>query len=80
MKDYKQVVIPKLLKQLRVKADLRQLDLANLLKKPQSYVSKYESGEKTLDFIEVHEICRSLNISLIDFVKLYEENVNESKL
>jgi ribosome-binding protein aMBF1 (putative translation factor) len=44
-----------LLRGLREAAGLRQVDLAARLKRPQSFVSKYESGEKTLDFLEVRD-------------------------
>jgi len=58
-----------LLRQIRKEADLRQVDLAYKLGRPQSYVSKYESGEKTLDLLEIKEICEVLKVSLSDFVK-----------
>ena len=61
-----------ILREMRKEANLRQLDLANKLSKPQSFVSKYESGEKTLDFFEVKEICDVLNTSLPDFIKKLE--------
>ena len=49
------------------------MDLAQRLKRPQSFVSKYESGEKTLDFLEVREICRALGVSMADLVRRFEE-------
>lgn len=61
-----------ILREIRKETNLRQLDLANKLSKPQSFVSKYESGEKTLDFFEVKEICAALNISIQDFIKKLE--------
>lgn len=63
-----------LLRQLREEAGLRQIDLAQGLKRPQSFVSKYESGEKTLDFLEVWEVCQALDVSLSDFVRRFEDN------
>ncbi|NEK79367.1 MAG: helix-turn-helix transcriptional regulator, partial [Xanthomonas perforans] len=45
---------------------------ANALGKPQSYVSKYESGERRLDLIELSDLCSVLGISLYDFVSLLE--------
>lgn len=53
-----------LLKQLRKEAGLTQADLAGRMGKPQSFISKYESGEKTLDFFEVKEVCEFLGHSL----------------
>lgn len=66
-----------LLRKLREDAGLRQVDLALRLKKPQSYVSKYESGEKTLSFLEVREVCKALGVSMVDFVQLFEGSINE---
>ena len=63
----------KLLRDLREATGLRQADLATRLKRPQSFVSKYESGEKNLNFLEVREICGALGVSLVDFVHYYEE-------
>ena len=70
--------VRELLRDLREAAGLRQVDLAARLKRPQSFVSKYESGEKTLDFLEVREVCRALGVTLADFVRRYEEGADES--
>ena len=70
--------VRELLRDLREAAGLRQVDLAARLKRPQSFVSKYESGEKTLDFLEVREVCRALGVPLVDFVRRYEEGADES--
>ena len=42
---------------------LTQVEIADRLGKPQSFVSKYESGERRLDVIELIEICRTLDVS-----------------
>ena len=62
-----------LLRQQRDEAGLRQVDLAKKLGKPQSYISKYESGEKSLDILEVKEICAVFEITLSDFSKKLED-------
>lgn len=62
----------KLLRQLRLGAGLRQADLAELLRKPQSFVSKYESGERRLDLIELRQVCKALGIPLSDFINRLE--------
>jgi len=61
-----------ILRELRHDAKLRQIDLAERLGQPQSYVSKYESGERRLDFLEVRDVCRALAVSLSDFVRRFE--------
>jgi transcriptional regulator with XRE-family HTH domain len=62
-----------LLKELRVEANLRQVDIAERLGVPQSYVSKYESGERRLDVIEVRRVCLALRVSFCDFASRLEE-------
>lgn len=64
--------LQQLLRSIRADAGLRQSDLASRLSRPQSYVSKYESGERRLDFVELREICLALGVPLVDFVARYE--------
>jgi transcriptional regulator with XRE-family HTH domain len=64
-----------LLRQLRLGAGLRQSDLARKLGQPQSFVSKYESGERRLDLLEVRQICEAVGISLRDFVERLERSL-----
>ena len=47
---------------LRKKAGLTQAELAQRLGRPQSYVSKYERGERRLDVIEFLAVARALGI------------------
>jgi transcriptional regulator with XRE-family HTH domain len=61
-----------LLRQLREDAGLRQVDLAERLGKPQSYVSKYETGERRLDLLELRDVCRAAGVSLIEFVRRFD--------
>ena len=59
------------LKKTRLAASLRQIDLAKLLKKPQSYVSKIESGERNLDVIEFLAYTSALSIDPIKWIKKF---------
>jgi transcriptional regulator with XRE-family HTH domain len=63
------------LRQLRLGAGLRQEDLARLLDEPQSFVSKYESGERRLDLIELWQICGAVGVTLLDLVNRFEEQL-----
>jgi transcriptional regulator with XRE-family HTH domain len=45
------------LKQARVEAALTQVEVANRIKRPQSFVSKIESGERRIDVVELSELA-----------------------
>lgn len=63
-----------LLRLVREEAGLRQIDLAERLGQPQSFVSKYESGDRCLDLLEIEQVCEALEIKIVDFVRRYEES------
>ncbi len=65
------------LKDIRKSAGITQLELANKLQKHQSYVSKYESGERRLDLIELREIILCCDTTLGSFVKEFEKRINK---
>ena len=46
------------LKQARVDAGLTQAQVARKLSKPQSFVSKFESGERRIDFVELQYLAK----------------------
>lgn len=50
------------LKRTRKQCGLTQVALAARLDKPQSYVSKYESGERRLDVIEFLTIAQKMEV------------------
>lgn len=61
-----------LLKDVRVQSGLTQVQMASALGRPQSYVSKYESGERKLDLLELRDICESAGIGLSEFARRFE--------
>jgi transcriptional regulator with XRE-family HTH domain len=64
----------KLLIKARRLANLTQSELSVQLSRPQSYVSKYERGERRLDLIEFLEVAEALQIEPAAFInKLLEE-------
>ena len=48
------------LRSARLKAGLTQAELAKRLKRPQSFVAKYEGGERRLDVIEFVTVSRMI--------------------
>jgi transcriptional regulator with XRE-family HTH domain len=53
----------------RKEAGLTQAQLARRLGKPQSYISKYETGERRLDLIEVMDIAMAIKFDLTAFIR-----------
>jgi transcriptional regulator with XRE-family HTH domain len=46
------------LKQARAESGLTQVEVADRIKRPQSFVSKIESGERRVDLVELNELAR----------------------
>jgi transcriptional regulator with XRE-family HTH domain len=60
-----------LLRDMRTHAGLRQSDLAERLGRSQSYVAKFESGERRLDLYELDVVCRALGVDLGECVRRF---------
>jgi transcriptional regulator with XRE-family HTH domain len=52
----------------RTQLGLTQRDLARALGKPQSFISKLETAERRLDFIDAIRLARVLKIKLAELV------------
>ena len=77
--DHVRSVFTDLLRAIRHEAGLRQAVLAHRLGQTQSFVSKYESGERRVDILELAEICRACGVSLRDFVVRFEELLEDNE-
>lgn len=55
----------------REAAGMTQVEVAERLGKPQSFVSKYERGERRLDFTEFLELSDLLGVDLAEFANEY---------
>lgn len=58
-----------ILREARLEAGMRQVDVAKVLNRPQSYVAKIESGERKIDFIEFLEFTKALGLDPVSLVK-----------
>lgn len=61
------------LRDIRVRKDITQQQLANRLRRPQSFISKYESGERRLDVIEFIHVCHALDEEPSEVLKNIEK-------
>lgn len=53
----------------RKAANLTQAELSAKLERPQSYVSKYERGERRLDLIEFLQLSQIMEIDPLSFIE-----------
>ena len=49
-------MLKELLRDVRDRAGLRQVDVAELIGRPQSFVSEYEAGQRRLDLVELRAV------------------------
>lgn len=59
----RQVRLQQFLIEQRIAAGLTQAELAQRLGRPQSFVSKYENGERHLSVIELIEVAEGISCS-----------------
>lgn len=60
-----------MLTRARISKGLHQREVADLLGRPQAFVSKYERGERRIDLPEFIEIAEALDIDVTDFIGKY---------
>jgi transcriptional regulator with XRE-family HTH domain len=64
--EYAQLL--QLLREIRERAAITQTELAERLGHSQSFVTKFERGERRLDVIQLRTICGALGTDLASFV------------
>ena len=69
-------ILCELLRELRTKASLTQVQLAEAIDEPQSMVSRVEVGERRLDILELRQWLAALSVSLEAFVRSLEQRLN----
>lgn len=65
------------LRAMRLEAGLTQSTVATALGKPQSYVSKLESGERSLRLDEAHDYVAALNMQIGTFMWRVQVCIND---
>lgn len=66
------------LKKMRADAGLSGPEIQRRLNRPNSYVSKVESGEKRLDVLELREYCQACGVSVVDFIHSLEKKLSKN--
>lgn len=67
-----------MLVEARKRAGLKQTELAERLGQPQSYVSKYERGERRLDVVEFLEVAGVLDLDVCAFLRELDKDPNST--
>ncbi len=57
------------LRQARLEAGLTQTEVANAMQKPQSFVSKCETGERRVDIVELQVFANLYGVPLTYFME-----------
>lgn len=60
-----------LLVEARKEASLTQAQLSARLRRPQSFVSKYERGERRLDVVEFRDVAKAIGIDPVSFLRRF---------
>jgi transcriptional regulator with XRE-family HTH domain len=64
----------RLLIEAREKRGLTQIDVSKKLGRPQSFVSKYENGERRLDVVEFLEVADALGVEPSRFINQLQKS------
>ena len=64
-----------LLRETRTNAGLTQSELASRLHRDQTFVSKYETGERRLDILELRDVCRAIGIDFKQFIRALDTDL-----
>ena len=65
-----------MLREVRKRVGVTQIELAERLHETQSFVSKFERGERRLDIIQLRTVCQTLGLTLAEFVKQLEKELH----
>jgi transcriptional regulator with XRE-family HTH domain len=72
--DRRRLRLQRLLREARIAAGLLQAELAAKIGSDQSFVSRYERGERRLDLVELESICLACETRLSALVANYEKD------
>ena len=71
-KQRERKILLDLLRRLRRQKGLTQDQMATAIGAKQAFVSKYETGERRLDFLDLVAICEVLGVSMVKFAEQFE--------
>jgi len=69
----------RLLRETRIAAGLTQRQVAERLGRPQSFVSKVESGERRCDVVELWDMCSAVGVDPLEFAREFEHALHSAR-
>jgi transcriptional regulator with XRE-family HTH domain len=73
-----QTAFCELMVKARKAAGLTQRELADRLRKPQSFVAKYEGGERRIDVVEFLTVCQAIGVDSAKLLKALKNAIATS--
>ena len=71
-KQRERQILLAIVRDLRNRRNLTQVQLAKAIGVKQAFISKYETGERRLDFLDLVGICDALGLSIVKFADTFE--------
>jgi transcriptional regulator with XRE-family HTH domain len=56
----------------RIQKQISQEQLAEFTGLHRTYISEVERGKRNVSLVNIHKICRALNVTLVDFFREWE--------
>ncbi|MGD0189088.1 MAG: helix-turn-helix transcriptional regulator [Roseiarcus sp.] len=79
LRSSEQYLFLELLRRARKDAGLTQQALADKLRRPQSFVAKYENGERRIDVIEFVALARAFGVAPMALLRRFVEAMGPGK-
>ena len=71
-KQRERKILLEVVRELRKQRNLTQDQLAKSMGVKQAFISKYETGERRLDFLDLVAICDVMGVSIVKFAEKFE--------
>ena len=78
-KQRERKILLEVVRELRRQANFTQDQLARSMGVKQAFISKYETGERRLDFLDLIAICDALGVSIVTFAEKFEVSRKAAK-
>ena len=75
--DVQRAALRRALRRARTASGLTQKEVAARLVQPQSFISKYESGQRALDTVDLLAVCRALQLDMPNFLQLWASELRQ---